>query len=964
MAFSTISNLQQALNCAGKCDCCNKLQAQINDLKAEIARIPKLDENRLVTATKAALQPDITTAVAAGGTVIINKLRPEINSSIEAAKNSFERTLQQMNDAVSGVRKTANVANSKATQSLGETIANAREIELTKGLAQQAKNSAVAATRQATSAVTESAKAVKTTLDTASDVSGLKGVVNGVKGTIGKLGETVVAVEKSVGTAITKAAEAIGISKQALGTVGRFAGQFLAIFNAIATIFTILDGMATREVLGARLDAVEAGLAAQGRDISGVLGRLFQLVNRVKNNETATESARNLAFEARGIGLQATSLAQSAQISASNAQSTASVARGAALQAQTTADGAVKNASIANNNAKIADTRARQAEATATTATNAASQAQQKAERAIGEAQAIQTKAERAIDEARTAQTKAERATSEAQVAQQKAEKSQQSVNTLDNKVLNLETKINGLNSAIPPLNNAVGNVINIANGASNTANAALNQFQNSSNSLQNQLDQKFNQIVQQNKQDLGIKGLETSSLSKEFDKKFSDFQRLSKADADTRFKEFTQQNERSLGIKRLETSSLSKEFDKKFSDFQRLLKADADTRFKEFIEQNKKALAIPNKKIDSLQTQQRESEKMNKEGLEKLDQIIPMLAGIPLIPALAANAIRPSIPTLPQIETAAAAGTCRTTQPGGCMRRALDDNAANIANNANRNSANILDALNTGANAALLQGQQTILTRLGAQLPGGIGGKLSRFTDWLQLDRALNLLILAATIHNALMLSNDIGQTLLGAINNVLQLIGLKKEDGSNFDIGSVISGSIENLIKGAIGADNYIQLKEAWAKANRVYQATTNVLNSFLNLSQTILQASELIAAYTGRIGNALKKGGVILENAYGWMNPQPRFNRITTFLEGLQNGASTIQMVTQAPLDIITATTEFTTASTEFVKAIKEDDKPANKPASTPEPDQLKAKETQSKIESQPLSFDFSDLFDGED
>ena len=33
MASSTINNLQQALNCANKCDCCEKLQQQINSLK-------------------------------------------------------------------------------------------------------------------------------------------------------------------------------------------------------------------------------------------------------------------------------------------------------------------------------------------------------------------------------------------------------------------------------------------------------------------------------------------------------------------------------------------------------------------------------------------------------------------------------------------------------------------------------------------------------------------------------------------------------------------------------------------------------------------------------------------------------------------------------------------------------------------------------------------------------------------
>jgi hypothetical protein len=134
---------------------------------------------------------------------------------------------------------------------------------------------------------------------------------------------------------------------------------------------------------------------------------------------------------------------------------------------------------------------------------------------------------------------------------------------------------------------------------------------------------------------------------------------------------------------------------------------------------------------------------------------------------------------------------------------------------------------------------------------------------------------------------------------------------------------------------------------------------------LSQTVLQASELIAGYTGRIGNALKKGGVVLESAYTWMNPNPNFsNRITRFLEGFQQSASTIQMVTQAPLDITTASTELATASTELVKSIKEDAKEENKGIKIEEPGKLKEDETKSRTDSKPATFDFSDLFDGED
>ncbi|MEH2224393.1 hypothetical protein [Nostoc sp.] len=338
---------------------------------------------------------------------------------------------------------------------------------------------------------------------------------------------------------------------------------------------------------------------------------------------------------------------------------------------------------------------------------------------------------------------------------------------------------------------------------------------------------------------------------------------------------------------------------------------------------------------------------------------LTPAIQGIP--DAIASN---PNVRAANREDVQGA--VCEISQPTGCLGAPIKQaEDAAIANGSRLDQINAaLGAGNAGANASLLAGQATILERLGDQLPGGIGGKLSRFAEWAHLDRVLNLMILSATIHNALMLSNDIGQTFIGILNNVFQLIGLKKEDGSTFDIGSVISGTIENLIKSAIGTDNYTNLRESWAKANRIYQATNNVINSFLNLSQTILQASELIAAYTGNIGNALRKGGVILESAYGWMNPQPKFNRVTQTLESLQNGASTIQMVTQAPLDVVNAVTESTTAATEFVKAIKEDDKPVNKATPIPEPDELKAKEIQSRTDSQPLNFDFSDLFDGED
>ncbi len=551
----------------------------------------------------------------------------------------------------------------------------------------------------------------------------------------------------------------------------------------------------------------------------------------------------------------------------------------------------------------------------------------------------------------------------------------------LQSQIANTNNIVNGLQAQvaqIPVLSNAVSSLGKNLNLVDNKADAAMNEARNKGvpnlAPIQQQLDDKFNRFVADNNKALGIRDLQISDLSKDFDKKLADFNRLNNLTSEQRFQEFKKENDKALSIRDLQQSNLSKEFDQRFADFKRQNELTSDQRFEEFERENRQSLGLlkgdvqqinrdintTKSDITKIDTKLKEQAKVNEQALPKLDQILDKL---PFIPALAAAAIRPDIPTIPQIEQAAAIGTCRTTQPGGCMRRALDDSVANINQNTN-NGINALDIANAGANGALLIGQQTILTRLGNQLPGGIGGKLTRFTQWLQLDRALNVLTFAATVQNHLMLSNDIGQTLLGAFTNVLTLIGLKDDNDQPLDIGNIINSTIENLVKGIVGAENYTVISEAWSKANRIYQATNNVLNSFLNLSQTFLQASELIAANTGKIGNALRKGGVILESAYGWMNPQPKFNRVTGFLEKFQNGASTIQMVTQAPLDIVNATTELTTASTDFVKAIKEDNKPENKATPTPEPDELKAKEQASKADSQPVNFDFSDLFDGED
>jgi hypothetical protein len=298
----------------------------------------------------------------------------------------------------------------------------------------------------------------------------------------------------------------------------------------------------------------------------------------------------------------------------------------------------------------------------------------------------------------------------------------------------------------------------------------------------------------------------------------------------------------------------------------------------------------------------------------------------------------------------------------GGSCGKQISDQVGGNTQRLDKLNA-LLNGLDLAAVASLNAKLDIINAKLGPQLPnGGIGNFLKKLGKWLQVDRVLNVLTFAATVHNAVQLSNDIGQTLASALSNVLKLIGIKDAEGNTLNVSEIIGKSIEALIKGIIGEENYKTFSTNWAKANRIYQSTNNVLNAFQGLSSAILTGLEMTAGKVGKIGNALRNAGEVLENAYGWMNPAPKFNRVIQTLESLQNGASTIQQVTQAPLDIIDATTELTNATTELTKAIKEDDKPENKGKESPEPENLKTEKTKAKTDSKGLDlFDFDFDFD---
>lgn len=312
------------------------------------------------------------------------------------------------------------------------------------------------------------------------------------------------------------------------------------------------------------------------------------------------------------------------------------------------------------------------------------------------------------------------------------------------------------------------------------------------------------------------------------------------------------------------------------------------------------------------------------KTPIEKLQDLLkPVIESTPffgLIPAIARN-VEPEA-----IRNAAAEGTCRTTQPGGCTSNLINNAVGNINQNTN-DRANGLDAANAAANAAQLAQLQDVNARLGPAMPGGLSGGVGRLSRSLGIDRALNLINFVANLHNAFMLSNQLKITLLEMLSSVGNATGLlQTSENENVDLNAVFNAGVNSLMSFVLGDENYASLQVAWRKYNRIYQAATNSVYAISNMFNSLGNVVELTAEYTGKIGNSLRAAGMVAENAYQWMSEKAnaKISKFITFENRINNTIQALEIVNEIAENVIEgqqAATEFQKANTEFVKAIED-------------------------------------------
>lgn len=303
----------------------------------------------------------------------------------------------------------------------------------------------------------------------------------------------------------------------------------------------------------------------------------------------------------------------------------------------------------------------------------------------------------------------------------------------------------------------------------------------------------------------------------------------------------------------------------------------------------------------------------------------------------------------------ASATGTCQTMQPGGCSDNAMRRNNGDLFNK-------ISDLFNSGANAAQLALLNVINTKLGQQINNaagtaiGIGGAILRIGQNTVVDRFLNLLTFAATVHNATQLSSNIAITLIQTMQNVLDFFGLKDGNDQSYNLSQLIGTSIENFLKSVLGASTVESFKTTWAQYSRIYQAGANLFSSLMSMGDSITQGLQVIGGQTGKIGNALRAWGVVSEKAYSWMNPTPNFsNPLLTKLNSLEETASMVENVSQQPLNVKSAKEELEASSKALADSLEQ--KP-DSPQAPPIPEALKVKEEQTEIKTSSAGKDLAD------
>ncbi|MEM9448376.1 MAG: hypothetical protein AAGA75_07565 [Cyanobacteria bacterium P01_E01_bin.6] len=278
-------------------------------------------------------------------------------------------------------------------------------------------------------------------------------------------------------------------------------------------------------------------------------------------------------------------------------------------------------------------------------------------------------------------------------------------------------------------------------------------------------------------------------------------------------------------------------------------------------------------------------------------------------IPAIPAPPVNPLVPPAPPAPTAP------SSRPGGTCRNRCSAQIQGSIDQLNERLGTPPNDPNNPAGDLAIMGQLALIQqKLGAVIPGGgIAAHMIAFRTFVdkiwkvsQLDRIINALTFIGVLHNVLMLSRNVSDTLIDLTSIVLAAIGIKDENEAPIDIQEILGDQVENFLRNLLGDDLYEDTNERWKKANTVIRTASNIVWTMRSMINSVQEVIEWTAENLGKIGNALKRWGVVGERSYPWMSErvktQDRYRKnLRTVIEGLSAVEDTADSLTQVTSEV---------------------------------------------------------------
>lgn len=289
----------------------------------------------------------------------------------------------------------------------------------------------------------------------------------------------------------------------------------------------------------------------------------------------------------------------------------------------------------------------------------------------------------------------------------------------------------------------------------------------------------------------------------------------------------------------------------------------------------------------EKVQVNNKQIEQVNQKQFEQLDAKIAGVAGVTAAAVLAGlasdlkllkNNTNPKVVDINTKKT-----LCDSSSPGGCLHKNMFSPLNNLGNSIKNNLNSLLGTGNAVANATIIskldglkpivQNTNTVVNNVfdGIQTAKGFVQKA-----WKSLggDKILNAVNTAMVFHNALMLSNNIAQSVGDTVSLALNAIGVQDENNNPIDVNQIVGNQVNSIITSIIGAANYETLKTGLQKASRIHQAAVGTLSAVQGTKNALLEADEVTGGNIAKIGNALQEQGVVEEDSYQWMDDNPDY------------------------------------------------------------------------------------------